>query len=91
MGRLPRSNDIDKPFEKWRQTLLPARFQESNAKVVISFLDHVDESRNVCSLELSLRSSPLRHNVLCAKGPHTRNNEENKSIAMRDLLCAFEF
>jgi hypothetical protein len=39
----------------WRHQLPTQKFREANEKIVIAFLDHLEEQRNLSTLELNLR------------------------------------
>jgi hypothetical protein len=45
---------IIKSLKRWRQSLPTQKFRETNIKCVISFVDHLEETRNLAALELKL-------------------------------------
>jgi hypothetical protein len=61
-------------IKSWRRSLIPAHTREQNAKTTISFIDHLEESRTLNHLELSLRKIVIStlHRTIRAKLAHWR-------------------
>jgi hypothetical protein len=68
-------------IKSWRRSLLPTHRREQNAKTVISFLDHLEENRNLNHLELSLRKNVIHalHRTIREKLAHWRQRGKVKA------------
>jgi exonuclease III len=61
-------------IKSWRRSLIPTLTRENNARLVISFVDHLEESRTLNTLELALRKTVIvaLHRTLREKLAHWR-------------------